>query len=320
MIFDGPDPKNLFSTFRQLDRIVAGQGVVPTATARTIAALQRAASPDRPATHAVASALLERADEPIALFTGFVVPGKFPEGENDGPLGAVALARALRRAGARPELLVDPPLVDTVRWLVAEIDADTPVAAITPETLAASEQVGTAIAVEKPGMNEMGIMHTYDGERIVGGSPSIDETFRELNQREALTIGIADRGNEVGFGGLRDLVCERIPAARVCSCGCGGRIAAATPAKLLLPAAVSNWGAYGVAAGLALLTGTPDLALKPEEEERMLKVAAVRGCRDGVRRRGLYGVDGFPGDASVRLTAQLARTVREACHTLPRAD
>jgi hypothetical protein len=268
----------------------------------------------------VASALLERVDEPIVLFTGFVVPGTFPEGENDGPLGAVVLARALHRIGARLELLVDPPLVDTVRWLVAEIDADTPVAAITAETLAASAQISTAIAVEKPGKNEMGFMHTYDGERIVGGSPPVDATFQELNRRGALTISIADRGNEVGFGGLRDLVCELIPRARACSCGCGGRIAAATPAKLLLPAAVSNWGAYGVAAGLALLSGRPDLALRPEEEERMLKVAAVRGCRDGVRRRGLYGVDGFPGDASVRLTAQLARTVREAGHTLPRAD
>ena len=312
MTVDGPGPKNLVSSFRQIDRIVAGQGVVPQATAETIAALQRAASPDRPATHAVASALLECVDDPIVLFTGFVVPGTFPEGENDGPLGAVVLARALRRIGARPELLVDPPLVDTVRWLVAEIDGDVPVAAITPETLAASTQVSTAIAVEKPGKNEMGFMHTYDGERIVGGSPTIDATFQELNRRGALTISIADRGNEVGFGGLRDLVCELIPRARACSCGCGGRIAAATPAKLLLPAAVSNWGAYGVAAGLALLIGTQDLALKPEEEERMLKVAAVRGCRDGVRRRGLFGVDGVPGAGSVRIVAELAKTVVNA--------
>ena len=64
-----------------------------------------------------------------------------------------------------------------------------------------------------------------------------------------------------------------------------------------------------MAAGLALLTGTPDLALKPEEEERMLKVAAVRGCRDGVRRRGLFGVDGVPGAGSVRIVSELAQTV-----------
>lgn len=307
----GPDPTDLTPSFQQLDRIVTGQGVVSAATAETIATLQKAASPNRPCTLAVASALRELVEDPVALFTGFVVPDRFPHGENDGPLGAVALARALRRIGVQPELLVDPPLVDTVRWLVAEIDADTPVTAITAKTLAASERFAAAVAVEKPGRNERGFMHTYDGQRIVGGSPAIDDVILRMNEAGLLTVSIADRGNEVGFGGLRDLVCELIPDARVCSCGCGGRIAAATPATLLLPAAVSNWGAYGVVAGLALLTERPDLALLPGEEERMLKVAAVRGCRDGVRRRGLFGVDGVPGDASVRLTAQLAQVLRE---------
>ena len=295
------------SRFQQLDRIVAGHGVVSEATAETIAALQRAASPERPCTLHVATCLLKLPKDPVAVFTGFVVPDRFPHGENDGPLGAVALARALRRVGARAELLVDPPLVDTVRWLAAEINAEIPVAAITPDTLADPTRYAAAIAVEKPGMNEKGFMHTYDGQRIVGGSPSIDGVIQRMNATGRLTASIADRGNEVGFGGLRDLVCELIPKANACACGCGGRIAAATPARLLLPSAVSNWGAYGIAAALAALTKDRSLLLLPKEEERMLKVAAVRGCRDGVRRKGLFGVDGIPGDASVGIVARLAR-------------
>ncbi|MFC2077559.1 hypothetical protein ACFLTM_01965 [Candidatus Bipolaricaulota bacterium] len=35
----------------------------------------------------------------------------------------------------------------------------------------------------------------------------------------------------------------------------------------------------------------------------MLLVTAVRGCCDGVRRRGTYAIDGIDGDGSVRLVS-----------------
>ena len=81
---------------------------------------------------------------------------------------------------------------------------------------------------------------------------------------------------------------------------------------IFIPAAVSNWGAYALAAAIALLTGHSACALEPEEERRMLNVAAVRGCCDGIRRRGAFGIDGLDGEASVRVVAALRDLVRQA--------
>ena len=78
-----------------------------------------------------------------------------------------------------------------------------------------------------------------------------------------------------------------------------------TETEELLPAAVSNWGAYGLAAALALITSAENLALHPHEERRLLQVAAVRGCVDGVHRRCGFGVDGIEGERSVAVVRSL---------------
>ena len=126
------------------------------------------------------------------------------------------------------------------------------------------------------------------------------------------TIAIGDRGNEVGFGAIYNEVLSLVPEARRCACGCGGGIAAVTPADLLYPAAVSNWGAYGLCAGLAVAFGDRSLALRPDEEERLLRVAAVRGCRDGLLKTAAFGVDGISGSISIRIVAALEAIVAKA--------
>ena len=58
----------------------------------------------RPLTLAAAE-LLDRPPAHIGIVTGAAVPDHMPAGENDGPLGAVVLARAPRGPGASGELL-----------------------------------------------------------------------------------------------------------------------------------------------------------------------------------------------------------------------
>ena len=292
--------------FRGIDRLACGEGF---ATDRVIArarAFQAAVPSERPISLTIAEALIARPGASVALFTGFVVPGKYPRGENDGPLGTVALARALARVGLRPTLFTDPEIAETTRWLLAELGAPVGVQPI-PSALAGPFDV--AIAIEKPGANRLGVMHTFDGARIDGGSRPVDQVFRAFADAGALTVGIGDQGNEIGFGLLADAVARLNPEAGTCACGCGGEIAAATATTHLYPAAVSNWGAYGIVAALALLTGDSSLLLRPEEEHRMLKVCAVRGCCDGVRRRGMYGIDGMDGHVSVELVDAMRRLV-----------
>jgi len=258
-------------------------------------------------------ALLTHRGRRVALFTGFVVPESFPGGENDGPLGTVALARALDRAGYDVAVHADPQVLDHTTWLAAEIGANVRVAPI-PGTPSA-EFVGAidvAIAIEKPGENSTGHLHAWNGRRIEEGSTSIDQLFERLSAAGRPTVAIGDRGNEIGFGAIRDEVLSLVPEARRCTCGCGGGTAAVAPADHLYPAAVSNWGSYGLCAGLAVATGDPSLALRPEEEECLLNVAAVRGCRDGLLKAVAFGVDGISGSISIRIVGALEELVARA--------
>ncbi len=266
-----------------------------------------------PLSSSIVDALLAHRGERVALFTGFVVRETFPGGENDGPLGAVALARALCRAGSDVAIHADPQVLDHTTWLAAEIGADVRVTPI-PEAPPAEfvDSIDVAIAIEKPGENSEGHLHAWSGRRIEEGSISIDELFDRLSAAGKPTIATGDRGNEIGFGAIYDEVLSLVPEARRCTCGCGGGIAAVTPTDFLYPAAVSNWGAYGLCAGLALATGDRSLALLPDEEERLLRVAAVRGCRDGLLKTAAFGVDGISGSISIRIVGALEAIVTEA--------
>ena len=301
------------AAFEQIDRIIAGVGRIERRVSDYILALQRELSPESSITLEVAEQLSLLSGRVAYLFTGFVVPSRYPKGENGGPLGALALARALRSAGLRPTLWVDPQLVDTALWLAAELAVTIPVQAIDlAELEKRRSEPAVAIAIEKPGNNNQGIMHTFDGLAISSGSLSIDALFLHWNASQTLTMAIGDRGNEIGFGALSEPIARWAPSSLTCQCGCGGGVVASTPAQRVLPAAVSNWGAYGIAAALALLAGDTTGLLEPAEEERMLRVAAVRGCVDGICRRGCYGVDGLPGMTSVAVVQALKDTVLDA--------
>jgi len=297
----------LSAPFRAIDRLTCGAGFVPEAATARAFALQAAAR-----THAsgdslsaaIVGSLLSRRGGRVSLFTGFVVPDAFPYGETDGPLGTVALARALKRAGFDAEIRVDPPVLDHTAWLAAEIGAGVRVLPI-PEDPSALTAIDIAIAVEKPGENAKGYLHAWNGQRIEAGSISIDALFAQLNAQSKLTVAIGDRGNEIGFGAIHHEVLSLVPEARRCTCGCDGGTAAITPASLLYPATVSNWGAYGLCAGLAVATGDRSLLFRPEEEERLLNVAAVRGCRDGLLKAAAFGVDGISGSTSIRVVEAL---------------
>ena len=313
---DSPQHSDLFA---EIDRLVCGAGFVPEETAMRAHALQAAVrihTSDTPLSAAIIDSLLAHRHERVALFTGFVVPDIFPCGESDGPLGAVGLARALKRAGFTVSIYADPQVLDHTTWLAAEIEADVPIHPIPEDPSAGfAGAMDVAVAIEKPGENAMGFLHAWSGQRIEAGSISIDALFARLNAESRLTVAIGDRGNEIGFGAIYNEVVALVPEARRCTCGCGGGTAAVTPAKLLYPAAVSNWGAYGLCAGLALATGDRSLALRPEEEERLLNVAAVRGCRDGLLNTAAFGVDGISGSTSIQLVDALSELVDSALET-----
>ena len=302
--------------FERIDRTVAGIGFVDQRLSEYIQQLQAALSEVPPLSYQIAERLRRLKGKSVFLFTGFVVPELYPQGENDGPLGTIALSRALEQTGLLSTIWVDPQLLDSAMWLGAELGIEAPIRAIDLDELGRCAHLPAAvIAIEKPAQNEKNTMHTFDGIAITSGSVPIDCLLHEWTEANILTIGIGDRGNEIGFGLLRDEVAKLRPETASCRCGCGGGVVSSTSTQLLLPAAISNWGAYGIAASLAILANDEALLLDPDEETRLLQVAAVRGCVDGVQRRGGFGVDGISGQISVAVVRQLQRIAQQAIKT-----
>lgn len=104
------------------------------------------------------------------------------------------------------------------------------------------------------------------------------------------TIGIGDRGNEIGAGRVpwevfkehsttyrEPVFCCRMPTDYLISCG------------------ISNWGGYALMAGVALAAGRRDLLEKitPEQEGRVLDYLIRHGpAIDGITGRQDHSVDG----------------------------
>jgi hypothetical protein len=241
----------------------------------------------------------------VLVVTGFYIAHANPPcGETDGPLGAVFLARALLPLGIRVSLATDGFCVGALRvglqtWgLVDSVpvyDLDTQMAECLrsrPTHLIALERVGpshTAASVSaQPGATDSEVAAF---ERLVNGEQR-DRCYsmrgRDLTaftnpahrlfetaagaEPPIVTIGIGDGGNEIGMGKVRwDTIRRNITN--------GGLIACRVPTDHLIVCGVSNWGAYGLAAGVRLLRGVaqdPEL-FDPERERAILE----KMVRDG---------------------------------------
>jgi hypothetical protein len=195
------------------------------------------------------------------------------------------------------------------------------------------------IAIERPGPSHT--LASFEAQRGAGSQP--DDTYfaflRELPlehqdrchrasglditihvspahrlfeaARQALTglttIGIGDGGNEIGMGKIAwDVIRRNIPG--------GGRIACRVPVDHLLVCGVSNWGAYGLAAGIHLVRGVhPHKDLFSEQTEReLLRIMVERGpLVDGITRFSSLSVDGLSFERYIRPLSLIALQMKE---------
>jgi hypothetical protein len=73
------------------------------------------------------------------------------------------------------------------------------------------------------------------------------------------------------------------------------KIASVVRVDHLVVAGTSNWGAYGIVAGLTRLTGRP-LLHTPATERRLIEACVAAGAVDGLRRWRRPTVDGLDLD------------------------
>jgi hypothetical protein len=265
----------------------------------------------------------------VGVITGFLIPHAQPAaGETDGPLGALFLARALTPLGIWVLILTDQFCENA---LVAGLTAcgfgpkSAWVGSLPPSGvlwsgsdkfpfthMIALERVGPSHTLESlraQTTNDEALLrqfqdevppahqdrcHTMRGGDITDQMTPVHRWFESVTTRTPppITIGIGDGGNEIGMGKIPwDVIRRNIPN--------GGLIACRVPTDYLIVCGVSNWGAYGLAAGVSLLKGKPlDPELfDPERERALLQIMVEQGpLVDGVTGRQTATVDGLDFD------------------------
>lgn len=251
-----------------------------------------------PISYDIAKALDPKQLLSIGIFTGASDPAHYPNGENDGPLGTIVLAEALRKVGHRVGLFIDPQLQPIISALIDYFGYRYPVTILDIESperntgLASDLQV--AIAVEKAGTNPAGLVHAITGYTREGTRAKVDGLFRRVEEHGGVTISACDGINEIGFGSIYNAVAASVPWATECRCGCGKGVMCSTPVTYLYPTAISNWGAYALAGALALSTRNPDLVHTPKVEKDLEQLAVEYDVRDGTVGKARLSMDGVP--------------------------
>ena len=252
----------------------------------------------------------------VIIATGFpVLPHN--RGEQDGPVGAATLARALVVGlGACPIIVtetVNIPLVEAslaaatlyVRSVddvlrlpacaaVVDFPKDPQKAQEMGDALLSDLQPKALIAIERAGANENGHYHNAHGRSMTPYVSKPDEMFAKARQSGILTVGIGDLGNELGSVKIKDAILEALPTAVRCKCPCQGSIVPATETDVLVMAGTSNWGAWGIEACLAAILGRPDVMHDRDVNQLVHRQCALAGGNDGPRHLLIPGTDAMP--------------------------
>lgn len=249
------------------------------------------------------------ADHPqphIAILTGFFIPGADPPAaETDGIIGTVHLASGLLNIGIPVRIATDdyclPAVLQAVKSvdLEEEIDIDSvPVGrksfdriqSIEKQWQVSSPPVSHIISIERVGPGDDHICRNMRGEDISEFSPPLYVLF--ANNENRTTIGIGDGGNELGMGQIPPSIIEK-------SIQNGKRIRCCISCDHLIVSGVSNWGAMGLLAALAILMPNRSTRLierlTPQTDYRILKSMVDNGVVvDGINGKPGMSVDNVP--------------------------
>ncbi len=144
------------------------------------------------------------------------------------------------------------------------------------------------VSIERPGLAADGRYYNMRGEDITSGCAFFDPF---VTGASCPTIAIGDGGNEIGMGNIIEAIAtlDINPAVTHCD--------------ELLVADVSNWGAYGLIAMLAVWDGRDLLA--DVSPVGILDYLSARGSVDGVTRENTLTEDGLEAEQGLRIIQDL---------------
>lgn len=293
---------------------------------------------DGPLTYLATKALRDnvRSGDIVIIATGFPLRSWISPniGESDGPPGAAVLARAIALGLEAVPILISEygitnllrancsctgipivnleeakksiPIIKEAYSLPCQViqgfPADVEEAKKEADRILNELKPTALISIERPGMNEKGVYHGTRGNNLEWGAgklvAKVDYLFEEAKSRGILTIGVGDAGNEIGMGVIKDYIKETMPLGSKCICPCESGIAPITETDHLVVSAVSNWGAYGITACLAVLLEIPEILHSGEMEKDLLYACAHAGAFNGItccaEPELIYGADVLP--------------------------
>lgn len=263
-----------------------------------------------------AARMLDRPPCRVAIASGAAVPEHMPKGENDGPFGSAVLAKALAALGHQTAVITDAACADAFRFLLDRYELDTAVQTVALRDDAEQEAIAGAcdalVAIERLGGNINGHLHGVTGVSRDSHRANLDHLFRTARALGKPTLAIGDGGNEIGFGNVFKELSEGWPDhAMADTTPCGGGIYSVVETDLLVTAATSNLGAYGVVAGLALLRGEVSLCHTAEEERCLHNIALGLGLADGSTGRVIPWCDGVPAESSAAIVQIMSDIVAQ---------
>jgi hypothetical protein len=261
----------------------------------------------------------------VLITTGAGEPKHLPLGETDGPPGAAQLARLVAALGGVPILLTErayranleatllaaglgmrnPEVAREVGWTTSVLPlSEGADAEAEAEGLLARFDPTLLIAIEKIAPSPAGTAHSASGMTADAGRARAECLFDLGARRGIASLGIGDNGNEIGFGKILEAVHRLKPRGDVL----GTRVAT----DVLVPANCSNWGAYAIAAALAILCGRPELLHGAADEARIIEACVRHGAVDGSTGRHILEVDGMSLAVQCGLVEMLGGIVRNA--------
>jgi glutamate racemase len=159
------------------------------------------------------------------------------------------------------------------------------------------------VALELPADSAGGEPKNMRGLKIGEFNQPLDQVLVAANQnKDIVTIGIGDGGNEAGMGGLPGLPQKALD---------GSDFASTVASQIPVTAFASNNAGLAIGAKLLANAGLKDSLVKPEEYGAAIKAAMNAGAVDGVTRldkpnapsadnKTMSGVDGFSVEANER--------------------
>jgi hypothetical protein len=252
----------------------------------------------------------------VGLITGFFVPrAEVAAPETDGPVGTALLAAALAACGVPTRIAVDTPCVDVVRGAAEAAGHGIGIDQVGVDDRTGLERlveswrligVSHAVAIERCGRSADGKPRNMRGTDVAQWTAPLDDLFLAGSWAK---LAVGDGGNEIGMGKLPPgLIARTVPN--------GAEIACVTSCDHLVVAGVSNWGAYGLLAALAVLRSDwrMNIARFLTAERDLAVTRAIvenAGAVDGVTARREATVDGFGPEIHGALIDELGRIACE---------